>query len=205
MACACCSQIISYLSNLQISPLTYKGYDLKLTKNDFSLDSIQLRLKCPDNSDFFADVEYAQHLLRSSLSVPFLLAILSPLNDVFHEMNYGRPYNVLTTQLETTFGKFGCADAQGNLMSANDASTDIQVRGEGLEEEERDTFDEHVRGTDDDENLCVVCEESRRQVVLLPCAHLCLCSHCASEHLLKTMIECPMCRTKIEDSQPVFW
>jgi hypothetical protein len=185
--------------------LTNKGYDLKVTRKDFSLDSIQLLLKSPASSDFLADVDYSQHLLQISPSVPVLLTILSPLNEIFHEMNYGRPYNVLTTQLENTFPSFGGADAQGNSMNANDASSDVQLGEEELEEEERNTDDERVRGTDDDENLCIVCEESRRRVVLVPCNHMCLCTDCASEHLLKTLNECPMCRAKIEDSMKIFW
>lgn len=137
--------------------------------------------------------------------MPVLLTILSPLNDIFDEMNYGRPYNVLITQLENTSETFGGADAQGNSINANDASLDVQVREEELDEEERNTDDELVLGIDDDENLCIVCEESRRRVTLLPCKHMCLCTNCASKHLRKTLNECPMCRAKIEDYMEIFW
>ena len=52
-----------------------------------------------------------------------------------------------------------------------------------------------------DEHLCVVCEDDKKQVVLLPCKHMCLCKACADFEKIK---ECPMCRTKIEDSMTVF-
>ena len=58
---------------------------------------------------------------------------------------------------------------------------------------------------EEDEYLCVVCEESKKQVILLPCKHMCLCKNCATGCLFKTLNECPMCRAKIEDSMEVFW
>jgi hypothetical protein len=58
---------------------------------------------------------------------------------------------------------------------------------------------------ENDENLCIVCEESKKQVILLPCKHMCLCKNCAASCLFKTLNDCPMCRAKIEDSMDVFW
>ena len=58
---------------------------------------------------------------------------------------------------------------------------------------------------ENDENLCVVCDESKKQVILMPCKHMCLCKKCAAGFLFKTLHECPMCRAKIEDSMEVFW
>jgi hypothetical protein len=61
------------------------------------------------------------------------------------------------------------------------------------------------QAAEEDEYLCVVCEESKKQVILLPCKHMCLCKNCAAGCLFKTLNECPMCRAKIEDSMEVFW
>jgi hypothetical protein len=61
------------------------------------------------------------------------------------------------------------------------------------------------QAAEEDEYLCVVCEESKKQVILLPCKHMCLCKNCAAGCLFKTLTECPMCRAKIEDSMEVFW
>ena len=70
-----------------------------------------------------------------------------------------------------------------------------------------DTVEEPAppRMTDDDDNLCVMCLESRKRVALLPCKHMCLCEDCAAECLFKTLNECPMCRAEILDSMEVFW
>jgi len=54
----------------------------------------------------------------------------------------------------------------------------------------------------DDEHLCVVCEDAKKQVIILPCRHMCLCSNCANFEKIK---ECPMCRAKVEDSMTVYW
>ena len=53
----------------------------------------------------------------------------------------------------------------------------------------------------EEENLCVICEEATKRVVLLPCKHLCLCSACSK---LEQVTDCPMCRTKISDKMEVF-
>ncbi|KAL3777988.1 hypothetical protein ACHAW5_003268 [Stephanodiscus triporus] len=76
------------------------GYDLKVSNKDISLESILLRLRSPDNSGFLTGNDYVQYLLEQSLSVPFLFIVLRPLKDIFSEMNYGRPYNVLAAQYE---------------------------------------------------------------------------------------------------------
>lgn len=49
-----------------------------------------------------------------------------------------------------------------------------------------------------DTDRCVVCYE-KRDTVLVPCGHFCLCGSCAAN-----VIDCPMCRTKIKVRQYVF-
>jgi hypothetical protein len=56
-----------------------------------------------------------------------------------------------------------------------------------------------------DVTLCIVCEDAKKEVVLLPCKHLCLCKMCALTCLFKTLHECPMCRETIDDSMEVYW
>lgn len=49
--------------------------------------------------------------------------------------------------------------------------------------------------------MCVVCC-GVRDVLLLPCRHVCVCSECALK--LEPRV-CPVCRTDIERIQPVFY
>ena len=59
--------------------------------------------------------------------------------------------------------------------------------------------------TEEEERLCIVCEDGKKEVLLLPCKHMCLCKNCASTCLFKTIKECPMCRAPVKDSMDVFW
>jgi len=58
---------------------------------------------------------------------------------------------------------------------------------------------------EEEERLCVVCEDDKKQILLLPCKHMCLCKKCANAHLFKTIKECPMCRATVKDSIDVHW
>jgi hypothetical protein len=50
-----------------------------------------------------------------------------------------------------------------------------------------------------DAQLCVVCLENEKCMLLLPCAHVCLCELC-----LPTVHCCPICRQRIAKTQKVF-
>ncbi|KAH8413574.1 hypothetical protein KR009_012362 [Drosophila setifemur] len=51
---------------------------------------------------------------------------------------------------------------------------------------------------------CVVCLERSRNIVIMPCRHLCLCKEC-SQQLLSHMEErCPICRNYITSFLPVY-
>jgi len=54
------------------------------------------------------------------------------------------------------------------------------------------------------ENIqCVVCLSTEREVILLPCGHVCSCADCAEE-LLKAGHKCPVCRANIENVNPAY-
>lgn len=45
----------------------------------------------------------------------------------------------------------------------------------------------------EDQKLCVICQVNVKAVVLLPCAHLCLCADCEKQGVTR----CPMCRQDV--------
>ncbi|XP_013140951.1 PREDICTED: mitochondrial ubiquitin ligase activator of nfkb 1-A [Papilio polytes] len=51
-----------------------------------------------------------------------------------------------------------------------------------------------------DVQLCVVCSENPKEIILLPCGHVCLCEDC-SENIKDN---CPICRERIEARAPAF-
>lgn len=60
---------------------------------------------------------------------------------------------------------------------------------------------QNVRDNDLPENMrCVVCQESPREVILLPCGHLCLCEDCSA----KLSSNCPVCRSQISNRAAAF-
>jgi hypothetical protein len=55
-----------------------------------------------------------------------------------------------------------------------------------------------------DEHCCVICLDAPKDVVLLPCRHLCSCMACLD--VLMAALEpplCPLCRTRTEDFMQV--
>lgn len=51
---------------------------------------------------------------------------------------------------------------------------------------------------DTEDNMCVICLCEERNVVILPCRHLCLCNDCATELNDQPDAKCPMCRGRAE-------
>lgn len=97
---------------------------------------------------------------------------------------------MLTPATEVAASTSQLALSQGQPASASQLAIFQSQAGSAVEEEE---------------HLCVVCEDGKKQVMLMPCKHMCLCKSCATRCLGETMKECPMCRTKIQDSIEVFW
>jgi len=50
-----------------------------------------------------------------------------------------------------------------------------------------------------EQKLCVVCLVENKNMLLMPCKHLCMCSKCAVG-----LDECPICRTTVEERVSVF-
>ncbi|VVC96616.1 unnamed protein product [Leptidea sinapis] len=48
--------------------------------------------------------------------------------------------------------------------------------------------------------LCVVCSENPKEVILLPCGHVCLCEDCSDN----IQDKCPICRERIDSRAPAF-
>lgn len=79
-----------------------------------------------------------------------------------------------------------------------------RLEGEKLKKElEKTRKDRRRRMRDEDlpENqVCVVCRQNPREMIMLPCGHVCLCEDCAEE-ITET---CPVCRRKIEKKSAAY-
>ena len=56
----------------------------------------------------------------------------------------------------------------------------------------------------EEEALCVVCMDERKQHAMVPCMHMCVCEACAQRLLEAQTPQCPVCRTPIQRSTRVF-
>ena len=57
----------------------------------------------------------------------------------------------------------------------------------------------------EEECLCVVCMDERKQHAMVPCMHMCVCSACAQRLLDAQTPHCPVCRTPVESTTRVFF
>lgn len=64
---------------------------------------------------------------------------------------------------------------------------------------------EETHASSSNDSQCVICWERSRNIVLLPCRHLCLCKEC-SQFLLpdEGQTRCPLCRKVVDIIMPVF-
>jgi len=56
---------------------------------------------------------------------------------------------------------------------------------------------------EEDTSTCRVCLQNPREIVLLECGHICLCSDCAVE-IMRTRPQCPICRADIVRILPAY-
>ena len=52
-----------------------------------------------------------------------------------------------------------------------------------------------------DDQLCCICMDSKKSVLLIPCKHLCMCNTCG---LREDIMDCPLCVSKIENRMQIF-
>ena len=50
---------------------------------------------------------------------------------------------------------------------------------------------------------CAICMDARKDTLLMPCNHACVCNACAQD-LLRNKSACPSCRVPIESAMKIF-
>ena len=50
-----------------------------------------------------------------------------------------------------------------------------------------------------DKFLCVVCQDLKREVILKPCNHYCLCHNCS-----RALKECPICKNRVRTTEKIY-
>ncbi|KAK3921242.1 E3 ubiquitin-protein ligase RNF26 [Frankliniella fusca] len=65
-----------------------------------------------------------------------------------------------------------------------------------------DQFERKVPQEPED-RLCVVCQDSEKCTIILPCRHVCLCYECCST-IKRTHGKCPICRHVVRRTMRVY-
>jgi hypothetical protein len=89
--------------------------------------------------------------------------------------------------------------------SAPESSPQALVNAPVVVEEVAAQESEAMVMVDDQSVECVICLTNKKNILLLPCKHLCLCSECANnQEPSQRIAECPLCRKIITDKVSVF-
>lgn len=71
-----------------------------------------------------------------------------------------------------------------------------QALAESRKERRQRVRDKELR----DDQVCVVCRTNPREIILLPCGHVCLCEDCSVD----ITSGCPVCRAPISQKSPAY-
>ena len=93
-----------------------------------------------------------------------------------------------------------------NHISFNRRIYHEQKQAERLKQVEKEKEREQQNKKDEIQSECVVCQDSVKSVVLLPCRHLCLCMGCLEVFMRRMRYQriCPLCRERIENYMEVY-
>merc|ERR1711964_671333 len=72
-----------------------------------------------------------------------------------------------------------------------------------IADEEPDSSDLDEESGEEEEDLCVICDDNKRTHMCYPCGHKSLCASCVKS-CRKDLKECPLCRKRIKDIVKVF-
>jgi alpha-L-arabinofuranosidase len=98
-------------------------------------------------------------------------------------------------------------DAQVNAILEDDKARKAILAAQNAYKEklklEEEILAKNIEKKNDQGNLCCVCIDEIKNILILPCRHVCICSNCITE-LMKKQKTCPMCRTFIDRYEKIF-
>ena len=120
--------------------------------------------------------------------IPISPEILNEMNSYFN--NYNNPF----TEYEYNSNK---NSSSPNIKVIKRENNELQEE-KFIEEPSNDTI---TTTTTNDTNLCIICICYEKNVVILPCKHLCICETCSKS---KTLKDCPLCRSPINKKMIIY-
>lgn len=89
-----------------------------------------------------------------------------------------------------------------NMAQEQDQSDEEDEDGRRETTGQAENFERKVP-SEPEERLCVVCQDSERCTIILPCRHVCLCYECCST-IKRTHGRCPICRHVVRRTMRVY-
>ena len=104
----------------------------------------------------------------------------------------------LTSQLNEAKDKLSHSSSLNQQLEKNNASLTSQLN------ETRNQLSEVEKNYNllSERNLCVICQDAQKTILLRPCNHYCLCGNCASN--VTAVRRCPLCNTTITERITVY-
>lgn len=134
----------------------------------------------------FSIISYFVHkIVQSCLGVFLAIQLITSIISSILQLRYYRRRIIIESE-EDNFSGFS--------SDANHSDEIVHSNGNGASK---------INKSNDTSNLCVICQDQPKSVVLLPCRHLCLCRNC-SYHLRSYRSNCPLCRKTFRETIQVY-
>ena len=104
-----------------------------------------------------------------------------------------------TTKLETAANSSSSGmddtvqESTDSVKSDNELTSDSELLRRQLHRANEELSQER------DKFVCVVCQDLKRDVILKPCNHYCLCHDCS-----KALRECPICKSRVQKTEKIY-
>jgi len=96
-------------------------------------------------------------------------------------------------------------DAAHSESSEDASGTTPTEHVESTGPQEEESTQEPIVQQSQEEVHCAVCYDKKKDHLLVPCMHMCLCEDCATRYRTEPIETCPMCRAHIRRIVRVIW
>jgi hypothetical protein len=197
-----------FLKEIGISTLGVRSAILDIHKNERSMLGHTSDDKSPVDKKYYAD---AERVLKLEAELEMMKKRVPIHDDKIKTSNYNVSVDVGNGQQQLKQNQKEQHLNSPNQQMNNDTAELVQ-RMEKVEKEvygnqeafnrnvheEFEKIHEDIRGR----NLCVICQDAQKTILLRPCNHYCLCGNCAFN--VTAVRSCPLCNTTITERITVF-
>ena len=111
----------------------------------------------------------------------------------------------LCGRLQAQGAQFGQHVMEGGIQTVQGDEVEVPQRALGRKQLCPASTGEQVSLQTDHGDLCVVCYANKKDWMVRPCNHVCLCFKCANENIHHLHGHCPMCRGMISRVEKVYF